>query len=147
MREGGGAWYHKGNLNKEELRVRIEHVAMYVKDLERARDFFVTYLNGRSNSGYHNGKTGFRSYFIRFEDGARLELMNRPEMDDAPKTPARTGLVHIAFSVGGKERVDALTERLRADGYEVASGPRTTGDGYYESCVVGVEDNLIELTI
>ena len=127
--------------------MRIEHIAMYVMDLEKARDFFVTYLNGRSNEGYHNAKTGFRSYFISFEDGARLELMNRPEMDDAPKTPARTGLIHIAFSVGGKEQVDALTARLRADGCEVAGGPRTTGDGYYESCVIGIEGNQIELTV
>lgn len=127
--------------------MRIEHIAMYVMDLEKARDFFVTYLNGRSNEGYHNAKTGFRSYFISFEDGARLELMNRPEMDDAPKTSARTGLIHIAFSVGGKEQVDALTARLRADGYEVAGGPRTTGDGYYESCVIGIEGNQIELTV
>lgn len=127
--------------------MRVEHIAMYVEDLEKARDFFVTYLGGRSNEGYHNAKTGFHSYFISFEDGARLELMNRPEMDDAPKTPARTGLIHIAFSVGGKEQVDALTARLRADGYEVASGPRTTGDGYYESCVIGMEGNQIELTV
>lgn len=127
--------------------MRIEHIAMYANDLERARDFFVTYLNGRSNGGYHNAETGFRSYFISFDGGARLEVMNRPGMSDPPKDPARTGFIHAAFSVGSREAVDALTARLRADGYEVASGPRTTGDGYYESCVVGVEGNLIELTV
>ena len=56
--------------------MRIEHVAMYVNDLDAARDFFVTFLGGVSNDGYHNEKTGFRSYFISFEDGARLEIMN-----------------------------------------------------------------------
>ena len=43
--------------------------------------------------------------------------------------------------------MDALTARLKADGYEVISGPRITGDGYYESCITAVEGNLIELTV
>ena len=91
-------------------------------------------------------KTGFRSYFISFEDGARLEIMNKPEMVEVPRTPAGTGYAHIAFSVGSRGRVDALTQRLRQDGYSVVSGPRVTGDGYYESCVIGIEENLIEIT-
>ena len=122
-----------------EISMRIEHVAMYVNDLEAARDFFIKYLGASSNDGYHNQKTGFRSYFLSFSDGARLEIMNKPQMDDAEKTLARTGLIHIAFSVGSRERVDELTEELKRDGYEVVSGPRTTGDGYYESCVIGIE--------
>lgn len=124
----------------------IEHIAMYVKDLETARDFFVNYLGGRSNAGYHNKNTGFRSYFISFEDGARLELMNKPDLEDLEKPLNRTGYVHIAFSVGSQEKVDEITTRLKNDGFEVVSGPRTTGDGYYESCVVVFEGNQIELT-
>ena len=124
----------------------IEHIAMYVKDLETARDFFVNYLGGRSNAGYHNKNTGFRSYFISFEDGARLELMNKPDLEDLEKSLNRTGYVHIAFSVGSQEKVDEITTRLKNDGFEVVSGPRTTGDGYYESCVVVFEGNQIELT-
>ena len=127
--------------------MRIEHVAMYVNDLEAARDFFIKYLGASSNDGYHNQKTGFRSYFLSFSDGARLEIMNKPQMDDAEKTLARTGLIHIEFSVGSRERVDELTEELKRDGYEVVSGPRTTGDGYYESCVIGIEGNQIEITV
>ncbi len=125
----------------------IEHVAMYVNDLEAARDFFVKYLGGISNNGYHNKNTDFRSFFISFEDGARLELMTKPEIIDLDKPRTRTGYAHIAFSVGSKEKVDELTERLMAEGYEVASGPRTTGDGYYESCVVAIEGNQIEITV
>ena len=120
---------------------------MYVTDLEKAREFFVTYFQAASNDGYHNLKTGFRSYFLTFGDGARLELMHKPGMEDAEKTLSRTGYAHIAFSVGSKEAVDALTRRLKADGYRVISGPRTTGDGYYESCVVALEDNQIEITV
>ena len=127
--------------------MKIEHVAMYVNDLEAARDFFVIYLDGKSNDGYYNPRTGFRSYFISFDDGSRLELMNKPEMVDQEKNPNRTGYAHVAFSVGSKEKVDELTIRLEAAGYEVASGPRTTGDGYYESCIVAVEGNQIELTV
>ena len=127
--------------------MRIEHIAMYVNDLEKAKDFFVKYFGAVPNEGYHNKNTDFRSYFLSFDDGARLEIMTRPEMEDMEKTPARTGLIHIAFSVGSTERVDELTAGLEADGYEVLSGPRTTGDGYYESCVVGIEGNQIEITV
>ena len=126
--------------------MKIEHIALYVNDLEAARDFFITYLGGKSNDGYHNPKTDFRSYFISFDDGARLELMTKPGMEDLEKPLNRTGYAHIAFSVGSKERVDELTEELRTAGYEVVSGPRTTGDGYYESCIVVIEGNQIELT-
>ncbi len=127
--------------------MRIEHMAMYVNNLEEARDFFVKYLDGTSNNGYHNTATNFRSFFISFDDGARLEIMNKPQMDDSEKTLNRTGFVHLAFSVGSREKVDELTARLKQDGYEVISGPRTTGDGYYESCIIGIEGNQIELTI
>ena len=127
--------------------MKIEHVALYVNDLEAARDFFTTYLSGKSNDGYHNPRTDFRSFFISFDDGARLELMTKPEIVDQEKPLNRTGYAHIAFSVGSKEKVNELTAQMKADGYEVVSGPRTTDDGYYESCIVAVEDNLIELTV
>ena len=127
--------------------MKIEHIAMYVEDPEKARDFFIKYLGGRSNDGYHNKTTDFRSYFISFDDGARLEIMNKPEMDDPQKTLNRTGYIHLAFSVGSREKVDELTAQLQQDGYEVVSGPRTTGDGYYESCIIGIEGNQIELTV
>ena len=125
----------------------IEHVAMYVNDLEKARDFFVSFLNGKSNDGYYNEKTGFRSYFISFDGGARIEIMNKPCMSDDKKDLDRTGYAHLVFSVGSTERVDELTEQIRNAGYEVVSGPRTTGDGYYESCIVTFEGNQIELTV
>lgn len=127
--------------------MKIEHIALYVNDLEAAKDFFIQYFQASSNDMYHNTKTGFRSYFLSFEDGARLEIMNKPNMLDAEKDAARTGYIHLAFSVGSPAEVDRLTARLKADGYEVMSGPRTTGDGYYESCVVGFEGNLVEITV
>ena len=127
--------------------MKIEHMAMYVNDPEAAKDFFVRYLGAVANDGYHNERTGFRSYFLSFEDGARLEIMTKPGMTDDEKAPARTGCIHVAFSVGSRERGDELPAQLNADGYEVLSGPRTTGDGYYESCVVGVEGNQIEITV
>lgn len=120
---------------------------MYVRDLEAARDFFVKYLGASSNSGYHNKTTDFRSFFLSFDDGARLEIMTRPQLESCENAVARTGYIHIAFSLGSKEKVDELTARLKADGYEVLSGPRTTGDGYYESCIIGIEGNQIELTV
>ena len=118
--------------------MHIEHIAMYVNDIEKTKEFFVKYFNAISNDGYHNANTDFRSYFLTFGDGARLEIMNRPQMKDEEKTLNRTGYIHIAFSLGSKKQVDDLTERLRNDGFSVVSGPRTTGDGYYESCIIGI---------
>lgn len=127
--------------------MKIEHIAMYVNDLERAKDFFIKYFNGKANNGYHNRITDFRSYFITFEDGARLEIMNRPNMINNENSLYKTGYAHIAFSVGSKQKVNELTIQIQADNYKVISGPRTTGDGYYESCIVGIEGNLIEITV
>ena len=127
--------------------MKIEHIALYVNDLNAARDFFIRYLGAVSNDGYHNAKTGFRSYFLCFEDGARLEIMKKPGVFARTSFEKQMGYAHIAFSLGSKEKVDALTKRLKTDGYEIVSGPRTTGDGYYESCIVGIEGNQIELTI
>ena len=121
--------------------MKIEHIALYVEDLEETKNFFIKYLGAKANNGYHNPRTNFRSYFLSFEGGARLEIMQRPEMVNLPKEAARTGYAHIAFSVGSREKVDALTAELKADGYDVVSGPRITGDGYYESCIVAMEGN------
>ena len=127
--------------------MKIEHIAMYVNDLEATKEFFIKYFDAVSNEMYHNQRTGFKSYFLSFEEGARLEIMTKEAMEDTKKTLTRTGFIHLAFSVGSKEKVDSLTSKMKEDGYEVISGPRTTGDGYYESCIVAVEDNQIEITV
>lgn len=126
--------------------MKIEHVAMYVNDLEAAKEFFVTYFGAVAGEIYNNHQTRFSSYFLTFEDGARLEIMTRQTMTDNPKPLIRTGFIHMAMSVGSKDAVDTLTKRLEDDGYKVLSGPRVTGDGYYESCILGPEDNQIEIT-
>lgn len=127
--------------------MKIEHIAMYVQDLEKTRDFFVKYFAAKSNAMYHNPNTDFKSYFLSFDDGARLEIMQKPGVEAQTENQMRTGFIHVAISVGSKEQVDKLTETLKQDGYTVTSDPRTTGDGYYESCVVAVEGNLIEITV
>lgn len=127
--------------------MKIEHIAMYVQDLEKTRDFFVKYFAAKSNAMYHNPNTDFKSCFLSFDDGARLEIMQKPGVEAQTENQMRTGFIHVAISVGSKEQVDKLTETLKQDGYTVTSGPRTTGDGYYESCVVAVEGNLIEITV
>ena len=127
--------------------MRVEHVALYVSDLEGTRDFFERFFGASSGAPYLNPITRFRSYFLSFGDGTRLEIMTRPDMSDAEKSPTRTGWAHVAFSVGSEAEVNRLTFELAQSGYEVVSGPRTTGDGYYESCVLGPENNLIEITV
>lgn len=126
--------------------MKIEHAALYTEDLERMRSFFMKYFEASSNELYHNPKTGFTSYFLSFQEGTRLEIMNKPQMEKTGDAFVRTGFIHLAFSAGSKEKVDVLTETLRKDGYEILSGPRTTGDGYYESLILGPERIQIEIT-
>lgn len=137
----------KSNKKGAVKNMKIEHIAMYVKDLEKTKEFFEKYFDAVSNDMYHNKKTDFKSYFLSFEEGARLELMTRPDITDDEKHVARTGYIHVAFRVGSKEKVDILTGQLREGGFEVSSGPRTTGDGYYESCIIDLEGNQIEITV
>lgn len=126
--------------------MKLEHVALWVKDLEGAKDFFIKYFGAFPNEGYHNEKTGFRSYFLSFDDGARLEIMSSPLFEESEKSVYRSGYAHVAISLGSKEAVDELSERFKAEGFEILSGPRTTGDGYYESAIIGFEGNVVEIT-
>ncbi|MDD3212957.1 MAG: VOC family protein [Eubacteriales bacterium] len=127
--------------------MKIEHVAIYVHDLDAARDFFIRYFGATAGEPYYNGKTGLQTYFLTLDRGARLELMTRPEMAARSTAPVQAGLTHLAFGAGSREAVNALTERLSNDGYTVVSAPRVTGDGYYESCVLGPEGVRLEITI
>lgn len=128
--------------------MKIEHVAIWTTHLEAMRRFYGEFFEAKSSEKYRNPQTGFESYFLTFESGARLELMSLPELaaqgDDA-KIPV-TGLTHIAFSVGSRERVDWLTAALGQHGYRVVGAPRQTGDGYYESSVLDPDGNIIEIT-
>ena len=127
--------------------MRIEHIALYVSDLEDAKNFFLTYFDATANTLYHNTRTGFKSYFLSFSDGSRLEIMTKPELADAGVRANQFGYAHLAFSVGSKDEVDRLTNTLAAQGYQILSGPRITGDGYYESCILAFENNIIEITV
>ena len=124
----------------------IEHVALWVSDLERERAFFERYFGAMAGDLYVNA-AGFHSYFLSFEGGARLEIMydgsQVPNTEDRP----HDGYGHVAFSVGSSAEDDRLTAELVADGYRCVSGPRTTGDGYYESCVLDGEGNRVEITV
>ena len=127
--------------------MRINHIALYCMDLEGMKEFFIRYFNGAPNQLYHNPKTGLKTYILSFPGSdARLELMTRPEVKDEPEDIYRQGFIHLSFSAGSEEEVDRLTEVLRRDGYKVLSGPRVTGDGYYENCVEGPEKIFIEVT-
>jgi lactoylglutathione lyase len=128
--------------------MKIDHVALFCKDLERMRQFFLEHFEAISNEQYHNPRTGLRTYILTFPNGgARLELMQRPDTIDADPSKRNIGFIHVSFAVGSKEAVDAKTIELRDAGYKVVSGPRTTGDGYYESCILGPEGIQIEVTV
>lgn len=129
--------------------MKIEHIAIWTKQLERLKQFYVHYFDAKANDKYHNPSKNFSSYFLSFDDGCRLELM---QMDGVPESKDDlyaqfTGLIHFAISVGSERAVDQLTERLVADGYEKLDGPRHTGDGYYESCVFDPDGNRLEITV
>ncbi|MEZ5039533.1 MAG: VOC family protein [Saprospiraceae bacterium] len=129
--------------------MKIEHLAIWVDNLEKMKAFYEQYFEGVAGQKYHNAKKNFSSYFLSFKEGCRLELMHKP---DIPKRENETGkeymgIIHFAISVGSKEKVDILTEQLRRDAYKIIGEPRTTGDGYYESVVLDPEGNRIEITI
>ena len=163
--------------------MRIDHAALFCRDLEQMRQFFIDYFDARSNEQYHNPRTGLRTYILSFTEGStRLELMQRteqrepssslaldlwslatagtqelpsrdgrrqsqrPDVQDADPSQPAIGYVHLSFAVGSRKGVDLLTRRLAADGYTVTSGPRTTGDSYYESSILGPEGIQIEVT-
>lgn len=123
----------------------VDHIAIYVGNLEAAKNFYVKYFNAVHNNKYHNPKTSLETYFLSFDSGARLEIMSRPNLAAAPTTPLRRGIIHLAFKLGSRELVDAKVEQLRTDGYNIISNPRITGDGYYEACVSDNEGNFIEI--
>ncbi len=129
--------------------MKIEHVAIWVKDLESTKTFYEKYFEAKANVKYHNPIKNFQSYFLSFQNSCRLELMCKPDIIENEKhyEKQHLGIIHLAFSVGSKENVDNLTEKLRKDGYKVAGEPRMTGDGYYESVICDPENNIIEITI
>ncbi|OEJ14852.1 hypothetical protein BFL38_08430 [Brachyspira hampsonii] len=127
--------------------MKISHIAVWVKDLESIKNFYIKYFNCKCNDKYINEKKGFESYFLTFEDNCRLEIMTRKDIKNRNTNDDIYGFAHIAVSVGSKEKVDSLTKELESDGFKIASYPRTTGDGYYESVILDNENNKIEITI
>jgi len=127
--------------------MKIEHIAIWTMDLEKMKNFYLKYFDLSSNKKYHNPKKKFSSYFLAFENGARIELMHKPDISEfIHKLDPKLGLAHFAISVGTKENVDLLTKRIQENGYRIIGEPRMTGDGYYESIISDPEGNLIEIT-
>ena len=127
--------------------MKIDHIALFCRDLERMREFFIEHFEARSNEQYINPRTGLHTYILTLPDaGARLELMSRPEMTEVDPSKPNIGFIHVSFAVGSKAAVDAKTDELRTAGFAVTSGPRTTGDGYYEACILGPEGIQLEVT-
>lgn len=129
--------------------MKIEHIAIWTRNLEQMKKFYEDYFNGRAGEKYINPKKNFHSYFISFNEGCRLELMQMPGIPESANDAYKqfSGIIHFAVSVGSKDAVNSLTERLRNDGYEVVGEPRTTGDGYYESVILDPEGNRIEIVV
>lgn len=125
--------------------IKIEHVGLWTKDLEKMKDFYCRYFAATVSELYHNPKSGFSSYFLTFTDGARLELCHRPDIVEGSKDVF--GFTHLAFSLGSKEEVDRLAYFFQDQGFPIQNGPRTTGDGYYEAVIFDPEGNQLELTV
>lgn len=129
--------------------MKIEHLAIWVSELDKMKTFYEQYFQAKAGEIYHNPTKQFHSYFLSFQSGCRLELMHRPDIPVNLNDLKRQylGFIHFAISVGSKEKVDQLTEQLKANGFPIIGEPRTTGDGYYESVVLDPENNRIEITI
>lgn len=127
------------------MKAKVTHIGIYTMDLERLKDFYMKYFDAKCNEKYVNSK-GFSSYFLTFDSDVRVEIMANTNLEYHAFQDLESGMNHLAFSVGTKENVVALTKQLEADGYTVVSQPRTTGDGYYESKVSDPDGNSIEIT-
>lgn len=127
--------------------MHIDHAALYVEDLQKAKAFFERHFKVKCSLLYHNPKSQFSSYFLSFDEGSRLEIMNAPDKKLRTPHPKDQGFAHLAIGVGSKENVDSITKALVDEGYQCLSGPRVTGDGYYESCLAIFEGNILELTV
>lgn len=127
------------------MKTRVTHIGIYTMDLERLKDFYVKYFDAQCNEKYEEDN-GFSSYFLTFDSDVRVEIMGNTHLEYHAFKDLESGMSHLAFSVGTKENVVALTKQLEEDGYEVFSQPRTTGDGYYESKVSDPDGNMIEIT-
>ena len=131
--------------------MKLEHIALYVDDLEVMRAFYCDQLGAQANTKYHNPISGFQNYFLSFESGARVEIMSHPEtvvtdpVGGAGHHLKSLGYIHLAFSLGSRDAVDQKTRELADAGFVVISQPRPTGDGYYESVILDPEGNQIEL--
>ena len=127
--------------------MKISHVAIWTYDLEGMRNFYIHYFDAGSGEAYFNHTKNFKSYFITFGGDCYLELMQMPSIPKSRNDPKKqyTGLIHFAINAGSRQKVDTLTEQLRADGFTIVAEPRTTGDGFYESAVLDPEGNRIEL--
>jgi len=126
--------------------MKIDHIALYTTDIEKLRAFYERYFHAKAGEKYINPKKQFQSYFLSFSEGSRVEIMQKTGIPQRAQEDESLGLTHFAIAVGDKEKVDLLTEQLRANGYKIAGEPRTTGDGYYESVVLDPDGNRIEIT-
>ncbi|MCD8236448.1 MAG: VOC family protein [Prevotellaceae bacterium] len=127
--------------------MKIDHIAIWAEDIEQLRRFYMLYFNMTCNDKYVNPQKKFSSYFLSFEDGgARIEIMNMPGKETPLNRENLKGLAHFAISVGCRENVDNMAKRFKEDGITILSGPRITGDGYYECAAEDPEGNCIEIT-
>jgi lactoylglutathione lyase len=129
--------------------MKIEHLAVWTNQLDALKAFYVKFFSAVPGEKYHNPLKQFNSYFLSFDDGARLELMQRPDIpgNNNDIMHQNIGLIHFAICTGSKEKVDWLTEEIRQSGFTVLGEPRWTGDGYYESVILDPDNNRLEITI
>jgi lactoylglutathione lyase len=127
----------------------LDHVAIWTTQLESLRDFYVKYFGAVANSRYTNESKQFHSYFLTFKSGARLELMSMPGIPcntNDTIVKQHLGIIHLAFGVDIIEEVDQRAVELKAAGFPILSGPRKTGDGYYEFETLDPDNNRLEVT-
>lgn len=124
--------------------MHIHHIAIWTTDLEKMKDFYVNYFNCTAGKLYVNPVKKFSSYFLKFNNGASIELMNRYDVTESPIKDS-LGLAHFALNAGSRKEVDRLTSFFEKEGIRIAGKPRATGDGYYESVIIDPEGNFVEI--
>lgn len=125
----------------------LDHIAIWTPDIEKLKEFYVKFFNGRANEKYINHKTGFESYFVTFESGSRLEIMQLPGILENmnPVEKQHYGIIHLAFRLSDMQSVIEKSGEMEKAGFRILRGPRVTGDGYFEFETLDPDNNRIEV--
>ncbi|MGI6110407.1 MAG: VOC family protein [Eubacteriaceae bacterium] len=123
--------------------MRIDHISMFATRPEEVKAFYVKYFGATPSKEFIDTESGLPSYYLTFDDGSRVEILNRPEITRMAKNHIDLGYIRVSYMLDSREEVDKLANRLQSDGYAIIQQPKETPDGFYDCVVLDPDDNQI----